>query len=153
MPTRYRGNATEKRALNAYISLQRAAVTIESCVHSEVNRAGLTIRQFAVLEAVYHLGPMEQESARKLLCTSGNLTGVIGTLERMKLVIRTQQKDDRRCYHVSLTPRGKDIVEKLFPAHVKRIVRSLSAISVRDQEALRRISRKLGRAVAGVVDA
>ena len=58
---------------------------------------GLTLSQFAVLEALYHVGPhCLGDLARRILTSSGNLTLVIDNLQKRGLVKREQQGKDKR---------------------------------------------------------
>ena len=49
------------RALNTYTKLMRAAESITARTHRHLSSKGLTISQFGVLEALYHLGPLSQK--------------------------------------------------------------------------------------------
>jgi MarR family 2-MHQ and catechol resistance regulon transcriptional repressor len=67
MGTHHQGPRTEILALDAYIKLMRAADSITARAHL-VLPDGVTLTQFAALEALYHLGPLFQsELAAKLL--------------------------------------------------------------------------------------
>lgn len=150
MGTKYKGSTEEVRALNAYIALARASEAVESRAHAHLKASGITVRQLAVLEALYHLGSMRQsELAKKMLCTPGNITGVVDKLEEAKLVERRDQADDRRCNYLALTTKGQALIKRVFPRHVRDIVSAMSALSAREQEELRSICRKLGLAAAG----
>ena len=90
MGTKHHGTAREKRALDAYIKLRRAANTLSALEAAALREARLTESQFGVLEALYHLGPLRQtDLASKLLCSAGNLTTVVDNLERDGLVERS----------------------------------------------------------------
>lgn len=66
MGTHYEGTRQEKMALDTYIKLMRCAEAVESRVNRHLATANLTISQFGVLEALYHLGPLVQKDiARK----------------------------------------------------------------------------------------
>ena len=68
MGTHYRGTADEVRALDSYIKLMRAADSIAARIERLLKVQGLTISQFGVLEALYHLGPMcQRQLGTKLL--------------------------------------------------------------------------------------
>ena len=98
----FHGTARQERALDAYVKLLRAADTVDAFLMSQLESSGLTPSQFAVLEALYHIGPLcLGELARKLLKTSGNLTMVVGNLRKRGLVTRTRQDADKRFYLVS----------------------------------------------------
>ena len=145
MPTHYKGSREQVRALNCYITLMRAARSVEGEALIHLRTTELTLPQFAVLEALYHLGPLlQRELAEKLLCTPGNITGVIDKLEKAKLVKRGGNQGDRRCNSVILTAKGKTLIAKIFPPHLAAIVRSFEALSSREQDTLHDLCKKLG---------
>ena len=142
---RYRGALRERRALAAYVKLMRAAESVTGRIHQGLGREGLTLSQFGVLEALYHLGPLSQaELAKKILRTGGNITMVTDNLEARGLVLRRRDTGDRRRYSVALTPEGSSLVARFFPAHAGRIVEELSVLTCEEQETLARLCRKLG---------
>ena len=68
-------------ALSAYVKMLRATDAISERLSKTWKNAGLTISQFGVLEALYHLGPLcQKEIAKKILKTTGNITMVIDNL-------------------------------------------------------------------------
>ena len=149
MGSRHRGPIEEVRALNAFIALSRATGSVESRTHAVMAEAGLTESQFGVLEALFHLGPLcAAELAKKVLRSRGNLTLVIANLERDGLVERTTRAEDRRYRSVELTEKGKKLIKSIFPSHARLIVETMSALSPRELDELRRLCRKLGLAAA-----
>ncbi|MDD5302926.1 MAG: MarR family winged helix-turn-helix transcriptional regulator [Elusimicrobia bacterium] len=147
MGSRYKGTAKELRALNAFVALQRAAESVEGSTQAEIVRAKLTQSQFGALEALLHLGPLcAAQLARKILRTKGNLTLVIENLEKGGLVSRARRDDDRRVLTVELTAKGRRLVGGMFPAHAAGIARAFGVLTAEEQEELRRLCRKLGKA-------
>src|SRR5512147_1649390 len=145
----FHGTACQERALEAYVKLLRAADTVDSILMSKLEEAGLTPSQFGVLEALYHIGPLcLGELARKLLKSGGNLTMVVGNLQKRGLVTRTRQAADKRYYLVSITEKGRKLIAQVFPQHVERIVALMAALSPAEQESLAALTRKLGTTVA-----
>jgi MarR family 2-MHQ and catechol resistance regulon transcriptional repressor len=150
MGTRYKGTAAEVRALNAFIALSRAAGSVEARTQSVIAAAGLTEGQFGILEALYHLGPLcAADLARKVLRSRGNLTLVIANLERDGLAGRTTRAEDRRYRTVALTAKGRALVKAAFPKHARLVAKTLGALEPAEQDELRRLCRKLGKAAAG----
>lgn len=146
MPTRYRGSDEERRALNALITLRRAANAVSHREADLMRRHGLTESQFGVLEALLHLGPMcQRDLAGKILKSTGNLTTVVDNLERDGLVERRPNPDDRRMVSVELTAPGRGLIEEILPAHVASIVDLFSVLSADEQGELARLCRRLGR--------
>src|SRR5260221_11209712 len=96
MPTHSAAPARDALALNTYVKLMRAGDSVATRIKSRGTFDGLSISQFAVLEALYHLGPMRQnEIGAKTLRTPANLTLVIDNLEKASLVTRARAADDR----------------------------------------------------------
>ncbi len=147
MSTHYEGTLTERNALDSYIKLARAAESVAAAINGYLKGYDLTISQFGVLEAVYHLGPLHQkEVAHKILKSDGNLTLVIDNLVKRDLVERVRDSHDRRYVFIHLTDRGRDLITTIFPAHVQRVVTTMSALTDAEQEQLAALCRKLGLA-------
>ncbi len=147
MPTHYQGSDAERRALDAYIKLSRAAEAVNSRINGRLHTHGLTVSQFGVLEALYFRGPMPVgQLAGKILRSSANLTLVVDNLARRGLVERTRRADDRRCVDVSLSAAGRALIAGLMPAHVAGVVDAFAALSAEEQTALAALCRRLGLA-------
>jgi MarR family 2-MHQ and catechol resistance regulon transcriptional repressor len=146
MPTHFEGCEGIVRALNAYINLVRASDSVLSKIAVHLESEGVTMGQFAVLEALLHLGPMCQHAlAEKLLRSGGNMTLVVDNLQKQGWVKRQRQEKDRRMVEIHLTPRGRRLITRIFPEHAKVIAQVMSELTPEEQEDLRRIARKLGR--------
>jgi MarR family 2-MHQ and catechol resistance regulon transcriptional repressor len=150
MGTKYRGTTAETRALNAFIKLMRATNSLSANLSRALaDHADLTISQFAVLEALLHLGSMSQgDLCGKLLLSGSNITTVIDNLEKRDLVRRVRRTDDRRVIDVSLTDKGRKHISTLFPAHARRITTLFSALSSKQQDQLADLCRTLGKSIA-----
>ena len=143
------GGKREVRALNAYITLVRAAESVTAPLARSLTGSGLTLSQFGALEALLHLGPLNpRELGRKLLKTGGNMTMVVDNLEKRGLVERVRDAADRRFLTVHLTAAGRRTIGQLFPEHAREIAARMDALTVAELDTLRTLCRKLGRAQA-----
>jgi MarR family transcriptional regulator, 2-MHQ and catechol-resistance regulon repressor len=146
MSSRHHGTARQRRALAAFINLQRAANTIQSLGMKHLDQHGLTPSQFAVLEALYHVGPLcLSDLAQKILRTSGNLTMVVDNLEKSGYVKRVPSAEDRRYVRAEITDSGRRLIASIFPQHAATIADLMSRLSADEQETLRVLCRKLGK--------
>lgn len=146
MPTHYKGPSAQVKALDAYIKLTRASEMLAAVLGRPLAREGLTTGQLGVLEALLHIGAMnERELGRKLLRSGGHVTTVLDNLERRGLVQRARNPEDRRCVTVTLTSKGRRFIGAVFPDHAARITVAMSALSEGEQAELGRLCRKLGR--------
>jgi MarR family 2-MHQ and catechol resistance regulon transcriptional repressor len=150
MQKKYLKNTEEQKALKTYVKLMRAAETITGRIHEHLYSIGLTLSQFAVLEALYHLGPLSQrEIGRKILRSSGNITMVIDNLEKNGLARRKRDEVDRRFFIVHLTDRGYKLISNIFPPHARVIAKEFGVLTAAEQDALGSLCKKLGLGVRG----
>lgn len=148
MPRRSSSSKSERRALSAYVKLLRASDTVHALATRDLSKWDLTASQFAVMEALYHLGPMVlSQIARKILKTSGNLTMVVRNLEKRGLVNRVPGEKDRRFVKLSLTEKGTRLMMDVFPKHAGCITELLAKLTSQEQAQLAALCRKLGRAL------
>lgn len=148
--TKYQGTASQIQALNAYIKLHRAASTVESAANSHLQDHDLSLSQFSVLEALFHLGPLTQKQlGEKILKSKGNLTMVIDNLEKQHLAVRERSVRDRRNIHVNITPKGTTLMETILPEHVQGIEKVFSVLTEEELGTLSQLCRKLGLGLTG----
>ena len=146
MPTHFTGSRAEMRTLDTFIKLTRCANSLLARLAERNTIGDLTYSQFAVLEALYHLGPMTQgEVSQKVLKSGSNMTTVIDNLERDGLVRRERHVDDRRVIYVHLTEAGSNKVEAVLPGHVAALVKEFRVLTAQEQEALGELCKKLGK--------
>jgi MarR family 2-MHQ and catechol resistance regulon transcriptional repressor len=137
----------QDRALRTWISLARCYASVGRATDKMIRAYGLTTPQFALMEALYHLGPLPlSEIGQKLLVTSGNVTYVMDNLCELALVVRERSPDDRRVIYARLTPKGEALIEKTVPRHAHEVRELFSVLTPEEQNQLRALLKKLGRA-------
>lgn len=150
MPTHLSGTPQEIRALDTFIKLTRCTQALQARLSERASIDDLTPSQFAVLEALYHLGSLTQgEVSAKLLKSVSNITTVIDNLEREQYVRRERCAQDRRVIHVHLTESGRAKIEAVLPRHVAALVAEMDVLSDSELETLGVLCRKLGKGKEG----
>lgn len=145
MGTHYEGSEKEQKILNAFIKLMRATDSINNRLNKYHAEADLTVSQFGVLEALHHLGPLNQKAlGKKLLKSGGNITLVIDNLEKSGWVERHEDPSDRRSMLIHLTDEGEKFITSYFPKHLKRIKEEFEVLSNDELVHLASICKKLG---------
>ena len=146
MPTHFTGSRAELRTLDTFIKLTRCTNSVLARLAEKGTVGDLTYSQFAVLEALYHLGHMSQgEISMKVLKSGSNMTTVIDNLERDGLVRRERDANDRRVIHIHLTEAGTGVIEAVLPGHVEALVEEFKVLSASEQQALGELCKKLGK--------
>ena len=82
--------------------------------------------------------------------TKGTLTGVLKTLEKRDLAQRRGHDEDGRLVMVTLRPRGRDVIERLFPAFNAGEAFVSSSLTPEEKEQLAGLLRKIIRSVEPV---
>jgi MarR family 2-MHQ and catechol resistance regulon transcriptional repressor len=138
-----KADRVDRLALSTFTKLVRAAETVTADVHGELSENGLSVSQFGVLEALFHLGDMcQKDIAQKILKSAGNITMVIDNLEKRGLVKRIRNEKDRRYFDIHLTDEGRDLIAKIFPRHAERIRLKMAVLSESEQHVLGGLLRK-----------
>lgn len=126
--------------------LSRAHTAVHERAREDMARHGLTQTEFAVLEALYHKGPLLHGEIRdKILVSSGGITYLVDRLEDRGLLGRRECPGDRRARYVFLTEAGIELMDRIFPEHARALAVAFQALDEEDQERLTDLLRTLGR--------
>src|SRR5262249_32315826 len=104
--------------VSVLLRLMKSQIIIARELGKRAERDGLiTLPQFDVLVQLARQGEGLSfvELSRKLLVTSGNLTGIIDRLERDGFVAREPDASDRRVVRIRLTEKGSELIARLVP--------------------------------------
>jgi MarR family 2-MHQ and catechol resistance regulon transcriptional repressor len=136
------GDPLAHRALE---SLLRAEASVRRRLSADLEREGLSASGFSVLVVLTTAGgELELRTLRRRLQTSkANATEIVSTLEHRGLVVRSRLPHDRRAAVVALTPRGGQLVDRLFPEHTRRVQRAFAVLDEREKRFLAEVCRKL----------
>jgi MarR family 2-MHQ and catechol resistance regulon transcriptional repressor len=136
------GDPLAHRALD---SLLRAEASVRRRLTADLEREGLSASGFSVLVVLATAGgELELRALRMRLRTSkANATEVVGTLVNRGYVKRTRLAHDRRAASVTLTDRGRELVDRLFPEHTQRVAAAFSALDESEKRSFAELCRKL----------
>jgi MarR family 2-MHQ and catechol resistance regulon transcriptional repressor len=138
-------DAATGEALELWVVLARSMAAVARHSEADVARHGLTSGEFAVLEALYHKGPLLLgEVQRKVLVSSGGVTYLVDRLESQGLVERRACPGDRRARYAALTESGRARMGAIFPEHAKAIERAVEGLTPAERRTATRLLRKLG---------
>ena len=123
------GSRTDK-SMKTVVRLERTSLKINHLTVNYLSKHNLTFNQFKVLEVLYHLGDLNIGSITKLtMSTPGNITVVVKNLKRDEWITSIKDPNDSRASILSITQKGKDIVEEVFPNHANNLTKSLEVLS------------------------
>lgn len=97
----------------------------------------LTLSQFGVLEALYHIGDLTVgEVKEKILSSDGTIPVVVKNLEKQGLLFRKQDPADKRKSILSLTEQGRALIEKAYPENETMIRKQMSSWTKEEKKQL-----------------
>lgn len=134
-------------AVPGWLRLVRVFQKINSRSERLFRAQGLNTAQFDVITNIGAAqGRSQQELADALLVTKGNVSQLLGKLERRGYITRRQEG---RTNCLSLTNEGRRTYECVVPMQEAMIAKLFSALREGEQVELLRLLRKLDRAIAG----
>lgn len=126
--------------------LSRLGQLIERFYQASVAPFGLAPGDFFVLCELRRAGVPYQLSpsrlSRTLVRSSGGMTKQLDNLEGEGLVRRSRDPDDRRGVVVSLTPKGRKLIDRAMTAHAENEHRLLSPLASADRKRLTDLLRE-----------
>ena len=139
----------ESIALKLWVVLARAYAAVQEHSLASIEKYGLTVGEFGILETLYHKGPMLLgEVQRRILVSSGGITYLVDRLEGKGLVERRDCPGDRRARYAALTPDGEALIASVFPDHARCIEHAVSGLDTEAKQQAIDLLRTLGRAAA-----
>ncbi|MCF6215386.1 MAG: MarR family transcriptional regulator [Emcibacter sp.] len=115
---------TENDADTKKLGLWLRLITNSNIVEKKIRNLfrsefGVTLPRFDLMAALYREqgGLTMGELSRRLLVSNGNVTGIVGRLQKEGIVKRWVLPTDRRIYSVGLTPKGRIEFKRMADRH------------------------------------
>jgi MarR family transcriptional regulator, 2-MHQ and catechol-resistance regulon repressor len=141
----YQGDEQSQIDLRLFRVWLKASKTIFNHAVKDIEKHGISLENFMVLELLYNKGPHTvQKISEKLSIPSGSITYVVDKLEEKEFVKREPSPTDRRALNVVLTEKGQRLFKEIFPQHVEVISERLSFISNEEKIQLTELLKRLG---------
>lgn len=110
----------------------------------EIAQGNISLPQILILDTLKDRAAMRMgELAKYLSVTMAATTGIVDKLVRNGFVIRAGSLHDRRIVNISITPKGRKVVEKYNQARQKTIIDIFANLSVSDRRQYLEILSKI----------
>jgi len=140
------GQRTDK-SMKTIVRIERIRNKFYNKLVNYLSKFNLTINQFKVLEVLYHRGDLNIGSITKLtMGTPGNITVVVKNLKRDGWITSISDPEDKRRSILSITSKGIEVIEKVFPNHAQDLKKSLEVLSDRELDTLYELLNKVYKA-------
>ncbi len=71
------------------------------------------------------------------------MTVLISNLEKSGCIVRTRNGEDKRSYKISLTEKGKSVMEEIFPKHLEAIGNNFSVLTNEEKMEVIKILKRI----------
>jgi len=144
-------------AVRVWFRFIRLEGRLQLAVSERLREVGLSVPQCDVLTTLTEAeGVSQQDLAKRLYVTKGNISGLLDRLEGAGLVERRSTAADRRQYEIHLTPTGRAAAEKAICIQHALIAATLGRLPAADLATFENLliaMRDLMRARDGQIDA
>jgi MarR family transcriptional regulator, organic hydroperoxide resistance regulator len=130
--------------LETWLQMIRTFWTLQSKIEDSLKKHKLTLAQFDLLAMLLGLEDLnQQELAKKLAVTKGNMVGLVNRLSRRGFVKRVPSRKGRRANVIRLTATGRKLVKAALPDHLRLVKAMLSPLASGEQQELRLLLLRL----------
>jgi len=137
---------TEK-SMKTAVKVERFSLKFRNKLVNYLNEFELTLNQFKVLEVLYHRGDLNIGSITKLtMSTPGNITVVVKNLKRDDWITSIASQEDKRASILTITPKGVEVIEKVFPNHAQNLHKSFEVLNDEELDTLYELLNKVYKA-------
>ena len=125
------------RAIRIWFRVIRLVARMQTAIGERLRAIGVSIPQCDVLTTLSEEeGVSQQELAKRLYVTKGNISGLLDRLEEAGFVERRSIASDRRQYAIYLTAAGRLTAEKAIAVQHRWIASTLGRMPEADLESL-----------------
>lgn len=141
-----RAHAEHPEALRLWLRLLTCTQLIERQLRTALREQfDTTLPRFDLMAQLERVpeGLRMSELSRRLMVTSGNVTGLTDQLVAEGLVERVAVEGDRRVWRVRLTEEGQRVFADMAHAHEQWVVQALEALTPGEIDTLHRLLGKV----------
>lgn len=120
-------------AERVWFRLLRLQTRLEAAISMRLKRLNLSVPQCDVLTTLTEReGVRQQELARRLYVTKGNISGLLDRLAASGLVERRSIPGDRRSHAIFLTPAGRSLAQNAIAVQSEFVAETLGRLPASD---------------------
>mgnify|MGYP001252810985 CR=1 FL=1 len=126
--------------------LFRAVDSITELIKNDMKKHELNVTEFGTLEVLYHKGTLPvQKIIDKVLIANSSMSYVLTKLAEKELITKEYCPTDKRSYHVSITEKGKKLMDKIYPIHLQTLRGKLDILTENEEQLLQELLKKVGK--------
>ena len=139
-------NIANSELTKSYLTLLLTAQKIMGKTESFLNQFNVTNTQLSIMLLLY-VNETERETlssiSGKLGLSSPAISKVLNTLHKKDFIIKKENLNDRRCKYISLSKKGRNVLNTVIPEYCSKYEEFLSDFTLGELKKLRELDLKL----------
>jgi DNA-binding MarR family transcriptional regulator len=136
---------TEGKALELWDLLNEVSASFKRIIGMQMDPTSLKPIEIKMLNLLNNRGGMQINAiAEELSVTGPWITGIVKAMQQKGYVKKVRNQSDRRRLNVTITPRGKKILDKNMDTYLRAVSGLLDKLSTEDIEEFKRLLKKIG---------
>lgn len=133
--------------IEVYFNLYKANNYLLHALEEELAKADLTLGRLCLLVSLKTSDrPMlPSELGDDLAVTRANISSLLRTLEKLEMIQRDMNPDDRRQIFVQITEKGSKAIEAAWPLYEKVMEKKMEPLSEDEKISLKNLLGRLGK--------
>lgn len=134
---------------NAVFKIVRTAEALVKTANNFFKKYNVTTAQYNVLFVLNSSDARVNQNyiGEQLVVSRSNVTGIIDRLEKSGYVIRQGDLEDRRVKFVSLTDKGRDLIERAGDDYFSALGQIMRFLSSKEKETIIKILSKIKKGI------
>jgi DNA-binding MarR family transcriptional regulator len=136
---------TEGKALELWDLLNEVSASFKRIIGMQMDPTSLKPIEIKMLNLLNNRGGMQINAISEELSVTGPwITGIVKAMQQKGYVKKVRNQSDRRRLNVTITPRGKKILDKNMDTYLRAVSGLLDKLSTEDIEEFKRLLKKIG---------
>lgn len=115
--------------------LRRAYQMFYANLSGRISEFGITPQQLSALCKIFEIGTISQNRLGRLVAMDpAAIHGVIRRLTERDLIVQSRDPSDQRLLLLSLSPSGRELVERMIPLALQSQMKSLKRLNAAETE-------------------
>ena len=138
---------------HVWLVMMKAMRALTKYASADIEKTGLGLTDFCLLERLLHKGPAPVNALGSMVdLTTGSISTAVDRLVAKGLVSRVESAEDRRVRIVTLTPRGKALIDSAFRKHSAQMRKAFAELSPEELRSLEAALKKVGKRAATLME-
>ena len=146
-----KGSDVMNQNIRIMVAIQKLNMSLQKTAIADLQQYGLLDKEFAILSHLNAKGKCKtQELGDVAFITSGAITYFINKMIKKELVVKLQDKEDKRIFWIDLSNKGKEKFDYIMERHMPYIDNLFSDFNESEKNKFVELIKYFGKTIEGI---